>query len=115
MGKRRITADERYAAVVAALSGEPGVTVGTGRKGFGASALCVGGRIFALLSSRDRFVVKLPRPRGAELVAAGRGEPFDPGHGRLMREWLEVAAGSDGEWLPLAREAMRFVAPEPGA
>lgn len=115
MGSARGTADERYAAVVAALADQPGVTVGSGKKGFGSSALCIGGKIFALLSSRGRFVVKLPRSRVATLVAAGRGEPFDPGHGRLMREWLEVAAGAEGEWLPLAREALQFVAPKRGA
>ena len=60
--------------------------------------------------ARDRDVVFCGL---AEFVAAGRGEPFDPGHGRLMREWLEVAAGSEREWLSLAQEAMRFVAPEP--
>ena len=52
-------------------------------------------------------MAKLPKQRVAELVAVGRGEPFDPGPGRLMREW--VAVHGSGDWLPLAREARRFV------
>jgi hypothetical protein len=35
---------------------------------------------------------------------------FDVGHGRLMKEWVYVAATSQAEWLPLAQEAMEFVA-----
>jgi hypothetical protein len=49
--------------------------------------------------SKGRLVVKLPRQRIDALVATGAGERFDPGHGRLMKEWL-----------PLAREALAFVA-----
>jgi hypothetical protein len=97
---------------VAALSAEPGVMVGAGKKGFGSSALCVGGKIFALLSSKGRFVVKLPRQRVDELVAAGHGDRFDPGHGRVMKEWLELGDGYEKEWLPLARAALQFVGPK---
>jgi hypothetical protein len=32
--------------------------------------------------------VKLPRERVDELVEAGAGHRFDPGHGRLMKEWV---------------------------
>lgn len=100
----------RYAAIVEALLGDAGVTYGTsGQRGFGASALTVKGKIFAMLASGDRFVVKLPRPRVDALVAAGDGELFDPGHGRLMKEWLVVAPASAEGWLPLAREALAFV------
>jgi hypothetical protein len=55
-------------------------------------------------------VVKLPKPRVEALVASEHGSHFDPGHGRLMKEWLSVAPTSDVEWLPLAREALAFVA-----
>src|SRR5262249_24239207 len=74
MGSARGTADERYAAVVAALADQPGVTVGSGKKGFGSSALCIVGKIFDLLSSRGRFWVKVPRLRVAG-GDAGRGRP----------------------------------------
>jgi len=61
---------ERYAAVVKALLREPDVTQ-SNKKGFGSTALWTNGKIFALLSSKDEFVVKLSRPRVDALVAAG--------------------------------------------
>jgi hypothetical protein len=69
--------------------------------------LRVGGKIFAMMV-RGRFVAKLPRARVDALVAAGQGDRFDPGHGRVMKEWISVAEG-DEDWLALAREAYRFV------
>ena len=41
---------------------------------------------------------------------AGDGERFDPGIGRLMKEWVAVATRAKGEWLSLADEARAFVA-----
>ena len=38
------------------------------------------------------------------------GQRFDPGHGRLQREWLDVESASDDVWLDLATEAEKFVA-----
>lgn len=93
-----------------ALSAEPGVTLGQkGKKGFGSSALQVDGKIFAMLTSANVLVVKLPRHRVEELVAAGTGQPFDPGHGRLMKEWLAFGEVSTAEWVQCAGEALRFV------
>ena len=43
-----------------------------------------------MVSSRGAFVLKLPRERVASLVAAGQGQAFDPGHGRVMKEWVRV-------------------------
>ncbi len=108
MGRALGTPEERYRTLVATLLGEPGVEPPSGR-GFGSGALRTRGKIFAMLSSRDEFVVKLPRQRVAALVAAGDGVPFDPGHGRVMREWLVVVAASDDAWVSLAREALTFV------
>ena len=99
--------EERFEALVAALAGEPGVTrEGTG---FGSSGLKVGGKIFAMLV-RGTLVVKLPRARVDEFVAAGEGERYDPRRdGRLMKEWLVAGPALDEDWLPLAREALAFV------
>jgi hypothetical protein len=96
-----------FARVVNAFSRDTRVTVGDG-KGFGSGGLKVDGRLFAMISSRGQFVAKLPAQRVAELVAQGKGEPFDPGHGRLMREWIALGGG-EADWLALAREARRFV------
>jgi hypothetical protein len=60
---------------------------------------------------KGKLVVKLPKPRVDALIASGDGERFDPRHdGRLMKEWLSLEPTSEEEWLPLAREAMEFVA-----
>jgi hypothetical protein len=100
----------RYGNVVRAFADDARVAVGAGRKkGFGARALTVNGKIFAMLSSHGRFVVKLPRARVDELVAAKQGTRFDPGRGRLMKEWLEVRPGCEDQWLKLAREGRAFV------
>jgi len=105
------TPGERYAAVVKALARKRGVTHADGGKGFGASALKFDNKIFAMLASGDEFVVKLPRRRVDALVAARAGEPFDPRrNGKLMKEWLVVRRGLESRWLPLAEEALEFVA-----
>ena len=103
---------DRYAGLVAKMLLEPGITFGADgvspRRAFGADALKVGGRIFAM-QGRGRLVVKLPRGRVDALVAAGDGERFDPGHGRLMREWFALDLGSDQDWDALANEALIYV------
>jgi hypothetical protein len=76
-------------------------------RAFGKNGLKVGGKLFALFT-QGTLVVKLPKARVAELVAKGQGEPFDPGHGRLMKEWLTVRSGK-ATWARLAREAHDFV------
>ncbi len=83
------------------------MTVNAG-KGFGSAALKIEGKIFAMLSAKSQFVVKIPRQRVDELMEAGRGVRFDPGHGRIMKEWLAVDPDSEEDWLALAREAMEF-------
>jgi hypothetical protein len=103
-----VTPDERFAALVEVLLADTDATLGmAGNKGFGSSALCINGHIFAMLS-KGRLVVKLPSKQVDALIAAGEGQRFDPGHGRLMKEWLTVAPTSAERWLPLAREAMAF-------
>ena len=99
-----------YSSLVETFLQEADVTLGSpGKRGFGSSALQVNSKIFAMLS-QGRFVVKLPRQRVDELVEAGKGERFNPGHGRLMKEWLVVHSVSQRDWLTLAQEAKHFVA-----
>ena len=75
-----------------------------GGKGFGSTALKVDGKIFAMLTPRGEFVVKLSAARVNELVARGTGAHFEPGPGRVMKEWLSVKSKRPS-WLALAREA----------
>ena len=106
------TSEERYAALAETLRSYPDVTPHRpGKKGFGSSALCIGDKIFVMLV-KGKLVLKLPRQQVDALVAAGQGERFDLGHGRLMKEWLVVEPTSEEGWLSLAREAMAFVAPK---
>jgi hypothetical protein len=96
-----------FASVVNACSRNRGVTVGEG-KGFGSGALKVDGKIFAVLSSADQFVVKLPKKRVDELVTSSAGKRFEPRPGKPMREWL-VVTSARSDWAKLAKEACEFV------
>jgi hypothetical protein len=73
------------------------------------------GRFFASFDpGSESLVVKLPRERVAELIAAGDGEPFAP-NGRVFREWLAVPEPDPGVWARLLAEARDFAAPVPVA
>jgi hypothetical protein len=97
-------AERHFVQVREAFEGEPGV--GTGRM-FTAEGLKVDGKFFAILV-RGTFVLKLPRERVAAIVAEGAGHPFEPGPGRLMKEWVVVDSDPAG-WLDLAKAACTFV------
>ncbi|HLG73226.1 MAG TPA: hypothetical protein VK009_22620 [Chloroflexota bacterium] len=107
-----MTPEEHFGDLVQELLGTPGVTPPAedsgGRRSFGSNGLKVDGRIFAMLV-RGRLVVKLPRNRVDELVAAGEGERFETA--RVMKEWLTLSPSSGLDWLELAREALAFVRP----
>jgi TfoX/Sxy family transcriptional regulator of competence genes len=108
-----VAGEERFAALVEALVDRRGRTYGADGSGpqraFGSTSLKTGGKIFAMLVN-GRLVLKLDRRRVDELVASGGGERFDPGHGRLMKEWLAIEpAASDDVWRELATEAEAFV------
>jgi len=109
--------DPRFAAVVHALAAEPrfaavisayATSKKQGGRKFGSNGLKVNGKLFAMLSSKGNLVVKLPKERVDLLVASGQGKNFDPGHGRLMREWVAVLS-TKASWLDLVREAHDFV------
>lgn len=97
-------ADTKFAPVVRAFSKNKQVVVG-GR--FGAKSLKVNGKTFAMLV-KGKFVAKLPPARVAQLLAGGGVQRFDPGHGRLMKEWVALA-GKPKQWIGLAKEAYAFV------
>lgn len=103
------TPDTRFEALVDALSTDPDVTVPGGGTGFGAGALRVHNKIFAMLVG-GRLVVKLPKARVDALVTDGHGVRFDANKGTPMREWLTLDPASAEPWDALAREALAFVA-----
>ena len=94
-----------FPAVVDALSSETGVTLG---RMFGAAGLKAGKRVFAM-EVKGELVVKLSPERAAELRALKLTRPFDPGHGRPMKQWLSIAPQAEVDWLELAREALLCV------
>ena len=107
-----MSAENRWAALVETMLAQGAATYGSDsgpQRAFGSTSLKTNGKIFAMLV-KDRLVVKLDRRRVDELVALGESERFDPGHGRLMKEWLSVASASDERWLALATESEAFVA-----
>jgi hypothetical protein len=103
---KRSKMDRKFARVIAVLSKDRAVTVGGG-KGFGKGALKAKGKIFAMISSKNQFVVKLSNDRVDALVASGAGHRFEPRPGKAMKEWLVVTA-ENSEWVPLAKEACEF-------
>jgi len=100
--------EARFEALAQALAGDEGVTLGSGRRGFGSGTLQVHGRIFAMVSNGE-IVLKLPRERVASMLASGDGTAFDGGKGRPMKEWVAVRETSAEPILSLAREARAFV------
>lgn len=94
-----------FARVLAALASEPGVMKG---KMFGAEGLKVNKQVFAM-GVKGKLVVKLSQERAAELRAATLAEPFDPGHGRPMKQWVAVSPSAKVDWLQLSREALSYV------
>jgi hypothetical protein len=108
--------EDRWERLVEAMLAQSGATYGADggpQRAFGSTSLKTAGKIFAMLV-KGRLVVKLARGRVDELVASGAGEHFDPGHGRIQKEWLAVASDADDEWLALAAESEAFVARRPG-
>jgi hypothetical protein len=103
-----IDSEGRYASIVAALTGSPGVSQST-KRGFAQYGLKIDGKLFATVPRRGGLLLKLPKPRVDWLSDSGDGERFDPGHGRVMKEWVVVKMDAMADWLDLAREAMAFV------
>jgi len=100
-----VEVDPGFAKVAAAFAKDRRVAMG---KLFSSKAvLNVDGKIFAMFV-KGQFVAKLPKPRVDDLVSAGVGRPFDPGHGRLMKEWIAVE-DRGAPWVALAKEARAFV------
>ena len=74
----------------------------------GSDGLETGGKFFAMVS-RGELVVKLPRERVDELVEAGAGHRFDPGHGRLMKEWVALMPADEEACAGYVTDARHFV------
>lgn len=87
------------------LEGDP--ELGSGRM-MNATGLKTGGKFFAMVV-KEELVVKLPAERVEELIANGEGTRFDPGHGRLMREWVTLRPQDEAACEAYVVEAKDFV------
>jgi hypothetical protein len=108
-----VNAAEQFAQLVEAMLERSEATYGAdesrgARRSFGSTSLKANGKIFAMLV-KEHLVVKLPAKRVDELVAAGAGDRFDPGHGRVQKEWLSIASPQWDVWMELASESETFV------
>lgn len=75
---------------------------------FGSPGLRVAGKVFTFLW-KGRLVLKLSQQRVQQLVGSGDAKLFDPGHGRVSKEWVSIGPARKREWLGLAQEAREFV------
>lgn len=75
---------------------------------FGSPGLKTRGKTFAMIV-KGELVVKLPRQRVDQLVDTGDGKRFDPGHGRLMKEWVSLTPPNLTTCLNHMTEALRYV------
>jgi TfoX/Sxy family transcriptional regulator of competence genes len=96
--------DPRFAPVAKAFAKVRDVSAG---KLFSSYGLKVNGKTFAMFG-RGRLVLKLPKDRVDGLMSSGRAERFEPGPGRIMKEWVALR-GEESEWVELAQEAYNFV------
>jgi hypothetical protein len=64
-------------------------------------------KMFVMLS-KGKYVVKLPKERVEELINSGDGLPYDPGNGKIMKEWVIIPEAHSTKWIELASEAKKF-------
>jgi len=58
--------------------------------------------------NKENIVVKLPKERVKELLNSGEGLPYDPGNGKIMKEWVIIPFDYSDKWIAYAKEAMKF-------
>ena len=102
-----MSAKAAFESIIETFAGDAAITRG---RMFGAPALKVGNKVFAYLA-RGKLVVKLPTDRVEAIVSSGQGQRFDPGYGRIKKQWVAVPEDARTQWLELAREAKGYVAP----
>jgi hypothetical protein len=96
--------------VSAAVLTRSGVATGT-MMGF--PCLRVSGAFFASCDHRSGdLIVKLPKHRVEQLIAAGAGKPFAPA-GRTFREWVLIGDRDQARWAELIDEARAFAGGKP--
>ena len=70
-------------------------------------ALKIKRKMFVFLN-QDNITVKLPKNRVTELLASGEGLPYDPGNGKIMKEWVTIPLKISDKWMAFVQEGMEF-------
>ena len=70
-------------------------------------ALKIKKKMFAFLNMGN-MTVKLPKERVSELLSSGEGLPYDPGNGKIMKEWVIIPLKDSDKWFDYVKEGMRF-------
>lgn len=64
-------------------------------------------KMFAMFQ-KGNFVLKLPRDQVTKLINSGEGKPYDPGNGKIMKEWVIIPEDFSPKWIEYASEAKEF-------
>ncbi|QEE16992.1 hypothetical protein DSAG12_02824 [Promethearchaeum syntrophicum] len=65
-------------------------------------------KMFAMLNKEGNFVIKLPKDRVNELLRIKEGKPYDPGNGKIMKEWVIIPVEFSDKWINYTKEAKKF-------
>ncbi|MBK5113862.1 MAG: hypothetical protein KGD59_01740 [Candidatus Heimdallarchaeota archaeon] len=65
-------------------------------------------KMFAFPTKDGNLIVKLPKERVTELLSSGEGLPYDPGNGKIQKEWVIIPLKNSDKWIGYAKEAMKF-------
>jgi hypothetical protein len=102
-----MTGEERFWQIASELQEEDD-RIEVGRI-MSSKCLRVGKEFLALYDDkRDGVVIKLPKERVQELIAAGTGESFAPA-GRVFKEWVLVDEAGRRRWRSLLLAGVEFV------
>lgn len=99
------SAEQLYSLIADELGKDAAVSQS---KMFGSQGFKIAGKVFAVLV-KGKLVLKLPKETVGQFIATEKGEHFDPGHGKIMKEWVALKPISPDEWLALAKHAKDFV------
>jgi hypothetical protein len=64
-------------------------------------------KMFAMFQ-KGKYVVKLPKERVMDLINSGEGMPYNPGSGKIMKEWVIIPKEHSNNWIAYATEAKEF-------
>lgn len=61
-----------------------------------------------VMFNKGNYVVKLPKERVEKIINSGEGLLYDPGNGKIMKEWVIISKEVSDKWIEYASEAKKF-------